>query len=236
MIDVHYWTTPNGHKVTIFLEEAGLPYKILPVNIGKGEQFQQSFLEISPNNRIPAIVDLAPADGGAPVPAFESGAILIYLAEKVGAHLSADPIERLETLQWLFWQVGGLGPMGGQVVHFRNYAPEPIDYALKRYGAENDRLLAVLDRRLQGREFIAGGYSIADMACFPWIFAHARRDQIDLDALPDLKRWFLAIRDRPAVQRAYETMATFTGEPVVKNHGMMDEEARRILFGAHAVK
>ena len=236
MIELFYWTSANAQKVLIFLEETGTEFRLTPLNVGRGEQYEPAFVKISPNSRIPAIVDHAPVIADRPVTVFESGAILIYLAEKVGAHLSADPIARLETLQWLFWQVGGLGPMGGQVVHFRNYAPEPIDYALKRYGAENDRLLAVLDRRLQGREFIAGGYSIADMACFPWIFAHARRDQIDLDALPDLKRWFLAIRDRPAVQRAYETMATFTGEPVVKNHGMMDEEARRILFGAHAVK
>ncbi|KQX23607.1 MULTISPECIES: glutathione binding-like protein [unclassified Sphingomonas] len=236
MIELFYWTSANAQKILIFLEEVGGMFTLTPLNVGRGEQYLPDFVRISPNSRIPAIVDHAPAFSDEPLAIFESGAILIYLAEKFGAHLSADPVRRMETLQWLFWQVGGLGPMGGQIVHFRNYAPEPIDYALKRYGAENERLLAVLDRRLQGRDYIAGAYSIADMACFPWIFAHARRDQIDLDALPDLKRWFLSIRERPAVERAYATMADFTGGPVVKNHAMMDDEARRILFGAHAVK
>lgn len=236
MIELFYWTSANAQKVLIFLEENGIEHKLTPLNVGKGEQYAPDFVKISPNSRLPTIVDHAPAISDKPVPVFESAAILLYLAEKYGRHLSSDPLVKLETLQWLIWQVAGLGPIGGQVVHFRNYAPEPIDYALKRYGAENDRLLAVLDSRLKGRAFIAGDYSIADMACFPWIFAHVRRDQIDLEPLPDLKRWFLAIRDRPAVQRAYETMFAFTGSPVVKNHGMMDEDERRILFGAHAVK
>lgn len=236
MIELFYWTSANAQKVLIFLEETGVEFRLTPLNVGKGEQYVPDFMKISPNSRLPTIIDHAPLISDEPVAIFESGAILLYLAEKYGSHLSADPLVRLETLQWLIWQVAGLGPIGGQVVHFRNYAPEPIDYALKRYGTEHDRLLAVLDRRLQGREFIAGGYSIADMACFPWIFAHARRDQIDLDAMPDLKRWFLAIRERPAVQRAYQTMFDFTGGPVVKNHGMMSEDERRILFGAHAVK
>lgn len=235
MIELFYWTSANAQKVLIYLEESGTEHKLTPLNVTKGEQYQPDFIGISPNSRIPAIIDHAPAISDQPINIFESGAILIYLADKVGQYLSPDPLKRLETLQWLFWQVGGLGPIGGQAVHFRNYAPEPIDYALQRYGAENDRLLAVLDRRLRDRDFIAGDYSIADMACFPWVFAHARRDQIDLDALPHLKRWFEELRERPAVKRAYETMVSFAGGPVVKDHSMMDESARRILFGAHAV-
>jgi GSH-dependent disulfide-bond oxidoreductase len=169
MIDLHYWTTPNGHKVTIFLEEAGLPYRIVPVNISKGDQFKPDFLAISPNNRIPAIVDHEPVGGGAPISIFESGAILLYLAEKTRRFLPADPQGRVEVTQWLFWQMAGLGPMAGQNHHFSNYAPEKLPYAINRYVSETNRLYGVLNRRLADRPFIAGTYSIADMAAYPWI-------------------------------------------------------------------
>jgi len=177
MIDFYYWTTPNGHKITIFLEEAGLPYSIKPVNISKGEQFAPEFLAISPNNRIPAIVDLDPADGKGPLSVFESGAILQYLAEKTGKFLPADLRGRTETMQWLFWQMAGLGPMAGQNGHFNNYAPEKIPYAIDRYVKETERLYGVLDERLADREFISGAYSIADMAAYPWIVPHERQGQ-----------------------------------------------------------
>jgi len=228
MIDLYYWTTPNGHKVTLFLEESGLPYRILPINIGKGEQFQPDFLRIAPNNRIPAIVDTDPAGGGDPVSVFESGAILLYLAEKSGRFLSAEPRVRIDTLQWLFWQMGGLGPMAGQNHHFVQYAPESLPYAIERYVKETARLYAVLDRRLADRDFIAGpDYSIADMACYPWIVPHARQRQ-NLDDFPNLKRWFEAIQQRPATQRAYALAENINTAPSVS------EESRRILFGQDA--
>jgi len=228
MIDLYYWTTPNGHKVTLFLEESGLPYRILPINIGKGEQFQPDFLRIAPNNRIPAIVDTDPAGGGDPVSVFESGAILLYLAEKSGRFLSAEPRVRIDTLQWLFWQMGGLGPMAGQNHHFVQYAPEVIPYAIERYVKETARLYAVLDKRLTDRDFIAGAdYSIADMACYPWIVPHARQRQ-NLDDFPNLKRWFEAIQQRPATQRAYALAENINTAPSVS------EESRRILFGQDA--
>ncbi len=201
MIDLYYWTTPNGHKITIFLEEAGLPYTIKPVNIGAGEQFRPEFLAISPNNRIPAIVDLDPADGRGPLSVFESGAILQYLAGKTGKFLAADLRGRTETMQWLFWQVGGLGPMAGQNGHFANYAPEKIPYAIDRYVKETERLYGVLDERLDDREFIAGAYSIADMAAYPWIVPHERHGQ-NLNDFPNLKRWFEAIQRRPPARKA----------------------------------
>lgn len=228
MIDLYYWTTPNGHKITLFLEESGLPYRILPINIGKGEQFQPDFLRIAPNNRIPAIVDTDPAGGGEPISVFESGAILLYLAEKSGRFLSADPRVRMETLQWLFWQMGGLGPMAGQNHHFVQYAPENLPYAIERYVKETARLYAVLDKHLADRDFIAGpDYSIADMACYPWIVPHARQRQ-DLDDFPNLKRWFEAIQQRPATQRAYELAASINTAPSVS------DASRRILFGQDA--
>ena len=227
MIDLYYWTTPNGHKITMFLEEAGLPYRIVPINIGKGEQFAPDFLKISPNNRIPAIVDHAPADGGEPLSVFESGAILLYLADKTGRFLPADLRGRNEALQWLFWQMGGLGPMAGQNHHFATYAPEPIPYAIERYVKETSRLYAVLDRRLAGREFIAGDYSIADMACYPWIVPHERQRQ-DLADFPNLARWFAAIGARPATVRAYERAKS------VNSVQVMSEEAKRVLFGQDA--
>jgi GSH-dependent disulfide-bond oxidoreductase len=227
MIDLYYWPTPNGHKITMFLEETATPYRILPVNIGAGEQFQPDFLKISPNNRMPAIVDTAPADGGAPVSVFESGAILVYLAEKTGQFLPRDLRGRFETLQWLFWQMGGLGPMAGQNHHFVQYAPEKLPYAIERYVNETARLYAVLDRRLADREFIAGAYSIADMAAYPWIVPHTRQQQ-NLDDFPDLKRWFESIRARPAVVRAYEKGKAISARPVV------DEKSRSVLFGQTA--
>ncbi|HUW35741.1 MAG TPA: glutathione S-transferase N-terminal domain-containing protein [Rhodocyclaceae bacterium] len=227
MIDLYYWTTPNGHKITMFLEEAGLPHRIVPINIGKGEQFAPDFLKISPNNRIPAIVDRAPADGGPPLSVFESGAILLYLADKTGRFIPAELRGRNEVLQWLFWQMGGLGPMAGQNHHFLAYAPEPIPYAIERYVKETSRLYAVLDRRLAGREYIAGDYSIADMACYPWIVPHERQRQ-NLADFPNLGRWFKAIGERPATVRAYALAQAINPAPTV------DEESKRILFGQDA--
>jgi GST-like protein len=202
MIELSYWTTPNGHKITIFLEETATPYKIIPINISKGEQFAPDFLAIAPNNRIPAILDTAPADGGAAISVFESGAILEYLADKTGKFLPADPRGRFEVLQWLYWQMAGLGPMAGQNHHFVQYAPERIPYAMERYIKETNRLYGVLNKRLADREFLAGDYSIADMASYPWIVPHERQKQ-NLDDFPHLKRWFNTIAARPAVVRAY---------------------------------
>jgi GSH-dependent disulfide-bond oxidoreductase len=227
VIDLYYWTTPNGHKVTIFLEEAGLPYRILPVNIGKGEQFKPEFLSISPNNRIPAIVDNAPADSSRPVSVFESGAILQYLAEKTGKFLPKDLHGRVDVMQWLFWQMGGLGPMAGQNHHFSQYAPEKIPYAVERYVNETNRLYSVLDKRLADREFVAGDYSIADMASYPWVVPYERQGQ-KLDDFPNLKRWFETIRARPAVMRAYELAKRINVQPTVS------EESKSILFGQTA--
>ncbi|CAN5778164.1 glutathione S-transferase N-terminal domain-containing protein [soil metagenome] len=203
MIDLYYWTTPNGHKITIFLEEADLPYTIHPIDISKGEQFDPEFLKISPNNRIPAIVDADPETGDSPISVFESGAILQYLAEKTGKFMPAEGPGRVEVLQWLNWQMGGLGPMLGQNHHFAIYAPEKIPYAIERYVQETARLYGVLNQRLGDREFVAGDYSIADMACYPWIAGYERQGQ-DLGEFPHLKRWFETIQARPAVQAAYE--------------------------------
>lgn len=224
MLDLYYWTTPNGHKITIFVEEAGLDYRIIPVNIGQGDQFKPEFLAIAPNNRIPAIVDRAPADGGAPIALFESGAILQYLAEKTGRFLPQDLRGRFEVMQWLFWQMAGLGPMAGQNHHFVQYAPERIPYAMERYIRETGRLYGVLDKRLADRDFIAGEYSIADMACYPWIVPHERQQQT-LDDFPHLKRWFERVGARPAVRRAY-TLAE-----QLNDGSVLTEESRRILFG-----
>ena len=224
MIDLYYWTTPNGHKITIFLEETRLPYTIKPINIGKGEQFAPEFLAISPNNRIPAIVDHQPADGKGPLSVFESGAILQYLAEKTGKFLPADLRGRTDAMQWLFWQMGGLGPMLGQNHHFRNYTTEKIPYAINRYLKETERLYGVLDERLANRDFIAGDYSIADMAAYPWIVLHERQGQ-NLDDFPNVKRWFETIQQRDAVQRAYALAKT------INTATTMTEEAKLILFG-----
>ena len=202
MIDLHYWTTPNGHKITMFLEETGLAYKIFPVNIGKGDQFKPEFLAIAPNNRIPAMVDHEPKGGGKPISIFESGAMLLYLAEKTGKFLPADLYGRYDAIQWTFWQMGGLGPMAGQNHHFRNYAQEKIQYAIDRYVNETNRLYGVLNKRLADREFIAGDYSIADMASYPWVVPYKNQGQ-NIDDFPHLKRWLETIRARPATVRAY---------------------------------
>jgi GST-like protein len=227
MIDLYYWTTPNGHKITIYLEETGPAYKIIPVNIGKGDQLKPEFLAISPNNRIPAIVDHAPAGGGVPIAMFESGAILQYLAEKTGKLLPSDARGRYEVMQWLFWQMGGLGPMAGQNHHFSQYAPEKLPYAIERYVKETNRLYGVLNERLADRAFIAGDYSIADIAAYPWIVPHQRQRQ-KLEDFPHLKRWFETIRSRPATIRAYDKAKQINTRPVVT------EESRKILFGQTA--
>lgn len=223
MLDLYYWPTPNGHKITIFLEEAGLAYRIIPVNIGRGEQFAPDFLAIAPNNRMPALVD--PDVDGEPIHLFESGAILQYLAEKTGRFLPADVRPRFTVLQWLYWQMAGLGPMAGQNHHFARYAPEKIPYAIERYVRETGRLYGVLDRRLAESRFVGGlEYSIADMACYPWIVPY-RDQQQDLEAFTHLKRWFTEIAARPAVVRAYEVGAR------IRPDKTLDEEARRHLFG-----
>jgi GST-like protein len=227
VIDLYYWPTPNGHKITLFLEETAMPYTIIPVNIGKGEQFRREFLAISPNNRMPAIVDHAPMERGAPISVFESGAILLYLAEKSEQFLPKDLRGRVEATQWLFWQVGGLGPMAGQNHHFARYAPEKIPYAIERYVNETNRLYGVLNKRLADREFLAGAYSIADMAVYPWIVPYEAQSQ-NLDDFLHLKRWFLAIKNRPATLRAYERGANISVNPTVT------EESRKILFGQTA--
>ena len=228
MIDLYYWTTPNGHKITMFLEEAGLDYNIKPINIGKGEQFAPDFLRIAPNNRIPAIVDHAPQDGGQAIGLFESGAILLYLADKTGQYIPADLRGRNECLQWLFWQMGGLGPMAGQNHHFVQYAPEKLPYAMDRYVKETGRLYGVLNKQLSDcRNYICGDYSIADMAAYPWVVPHERQRQ-DLNQFPALKAWLERIQDRPATQRAYALAKSVNTAPTV------DEKAKAILFGQDA--
>ena len=238
MIDLHYWPTPNGHKVTLFLEEVGIDYRIVPVDIGKGAQFDADFLRISPNNKMPAIVDHAPADGGEAISVFESGAILLYLANKTGRFLGipdgadAGTALRQRTLvnEWLFWQMGGLGPMTGQYGHFHVYAPEDIAYAKDRYRKEAERLLGVLDTQLQGRDFIAGSeYSIADMASYPWISPYDKAP-LDLSPFANVQRWQAAIRARPATKRAYaltKQVSPDAGKP-------MSDEQKKILFGQGA--
>ena len=225
MIDLYYWTTPNGHKMTMFLEEAALPYAIHPVNINKGEQFNPEFLKISPNNRIPAIVDQAPADGGTPVSMFESGAILLYLAEKIRRFIPQDARGRLECVQWLFWQMGNLGPMAGQNHHFAHYAPEKIPYAINRYVRETERLYAVLNKRLAEREFVGGAYSIADIASYPWV--QPQRQGQNIDDFPHLKRWKEAIAARPATIRAYVRAKEINPSA----QSIPDDAAKKILFG-----
>ncbi len=229
MIDLHYWPTPNGWKITIMLEECGLDYEVVPVNIGRGEQFTPEFLSISPNNRMPAIVDHEPIGGGEPLSIFESGAILTYLAEKTGRFMPSDLRGRCEVMQWLMWQVGGLGPMAGQANHFRVYASEPTSYAIDRYTDEVNRLYGVMDKRLADRDFLAGDYSIADMAAWPWVVPWKRQGQ-RLDDFANLRRWFDTIRARPAAQRGYaigeELRRALADGP--------DEEARKVLFGQRA--
>jgi GSH-dependent disulfide-bond oxidoreductase len=228
MIELYYWPTPNGHKITMFLEEARLNYTIHPVNISAGDQFEPEFLAFSPNNRVPAIIDRDPADGGEAVTVFESGAILLYLAEKTGRFLPTDLRGRKTGIEWLFWQVGGLGPMAGQNHHFGVYAPEKIPYAIDRYVKETNRLYGVMDRRLAGRPFLAGGeYSIADMASYPWVVPWKRQQQ-NLDDFVNLRRWFDSIRDRPGTQRAYAKGEPFLAQPAVT------EEGKKLLFGQTA--
>jgi GST-like protein len=229
MIDVHYWTTPNGHKVTIFLEEAGLEYKIIPVNIGKGEQFKADFLAVSPNNRIPAIVDHDPPGGGEPISVFESGAILFYLANKSGKFIAQDMRARMQTIEWLFWQMSGLGPMAGQNNHFNNYAVEKLQYAMDRYRNEVNRLYGVMNKRLADRPYLAGEYSIADMASYPWIVPWERQGQ-KLSDFPNLQRWFEAIKARPAVVKAYAWAPKINPG----QGGIRTAEERAILFGQTA--
>ena len=224
MIDLYYWPTPNGHKITLFLEEAGLAYNVHPVDIGAGDQFRPEYLEISPNNKMPAIVDQAPADGGLPLSVFESGAILLYLANKTGKFFADDLRGRVEVNQWLHWQMSGLGPMTGQYGHFHVYAPEPIPYAQDRYRREVLRLLGVLDKRLQDREFIAGHYSIADMAVHPWINPYSKAP-LDLTPFANVRRWHAQVAARPAVQRAYALAQQYGA------NREMTPEMRKILFG-----
>lgn len=224
MIDLYYWQTPNGKKVSIMLEELELPYKVIPINIGRGDQFTPEFLAISPNNRIPAIVDHGPSDGGAPISVFESGAILLYLADKTGRLIPRDVRGRTEVLEWLMWQMGGIGPMFGQANHFANYAPEKLPYAIDRYVNESKRLLKVLNTRLADREFVAGAYSVADIASFPWVVS-ARARLIDSVAdYPHVVRWLDAINSRPAVARGLAV------QTAVQTAGL-DDEARKHLFG-----
>jgi GST-like protein len=227
MIDLHYWPTPNGWKISIALEELELPYRVVSVNIGRGEQFKPEFLAISPNNRMPAIVDHAPADGGKPLSVFESGAILLYLADKTGRLCPKDLRGRTEVHEWLMWQMGGLGPMSGQANHFRNYAPEKIAYGIDRYTNEVNRLYGVLDKRLAGREFICGGFSIADCATWPWLLSHDRIGQ-NLAEFPNLRRWYEALKERPSVRRG-----TDVGKEL-RTPGTMDEQAKKVLFGQTA--
>ncbi len=226
MIDLYYWTTPNGHKITLFLEEAQLPYTIKPINIGKGDQFGAEFLKISPNNRIPGIVDHAPADGGKAIQVFESGAILLYLAGKTGRFIPKDLRAQVRCIEWLFWQMAGLGPMAGQNHHFALYAPEKLPYAIERYVKETSRLYAVLNKQLAGKDFICGSeYTIADMACYPWVLP-ARQGQ-DMADFPDLARWHAAIKARPATERAY-ALAKVVNPPQAPS---VTEESRKFLFG-----
>src|SRR3954454_12292912 len=229
MIDLYYWTTPNGHKITIFLEETGLPYRVFPINIGKGEQFAKDFLAISPNNRIPAMIDRDPPGGGEPIPVFESGAMLLYLAEKTKKFIPADLRGRTQVSEWLFWQMANLGPNSGQNNHFSNYATDKIPYAMDRYRNEVNRLYGVLDRRLAEHEYVAGAYSIADMASYPWVIIHERQHQKIAD-FPNLKKWLDVIAARPATVRAYDIVKT-----VNPNHGgIRTAEERAILFGQTA--
>lgn len=229
MIDLYYWTTPNGHKISIFLEEAGLEYHVRPVHIGKGEQFAPAFLAIAPNNRIPAIVDHAPADGGEPLALFESGAILEYLADKSGQFLPRQTRARFQVLQWLYWQMGGVGPMAGQNHHFVRYAPEPIPYAIERYVKETARLYGVLDRQLTGREYVAGDYSIADMAIYPWAKGWEAQQQ-RLEEFPQMRAWLARMAARPAVQRAYALAEEVNRDP----GALLTPQARQLLFGQSA--
>jgi GSH-dependent disulfide-bond oxidoreductase len=227
-IELHYWPTPNGWKITIMLEELGVPYELKYVNMGRGEQFTPEFLAISPNNRIPAIVD-PEGPGGKPISVFESGAILQYLGRKFSRFYPHDERRRVEVDQWLFWQIGGLGPMAGQTHHFRHYAPETISYAIDRYTNEINRLYGVMNERLSDREFLAIDYSIADMACIGWVIPYQRQGQ-DLDEFPNLRKWFDTVKSRPAVSKGIDI-----GKDVrAKMDLSTDKEAQKILFGQRA--
>ncbi len=227
MTDLYYWPTPNGHKITIFLEEAGLDYRIHPIDISAGDQFKPEFLAFSPNNRMPAIIDQNPVDAGEPITVFESGAILVYLADKIARFLPTETRARNNAMQWLMWQMGGLGPMAGQNHHFVQYAPERIPYAIDRYVNETNRLYGVLNKRLETREWVADHYSIADMAIYPWVVPHQAQRQ-SLDDFPHLKRWFESMQGRPAVVRAYEKATPWLNRPAVT------EEGKKLLFGQTA--
>ena len=224
MIDLYAWPTPNAYKISIMMEEVGIPYQAIPVNIGQGDQFKPDFLKISPNNKMPAIVD-PEGPGGKPFSLFESGAILMYLADKSGQLLPTEMGSRYRVIEWLMFQMGGVGPMLGQANHFRQYAPEQVPYAINRYTNEASRLYGVLDRRLSAVEYLAGEYSIADIATFPWLRGYANQGQ-DLNDYPQVKRWFEAIDQRPAVQKGLLLMAEF------RRTGPMDDKAKQILFGA----
>ena len=224
MIDAYYWPTPNGWKISIALEEMGLDYKVVPVNIGRGDQFEDHYLEISPNNRMPAIVDHDPPGGGDPISVFESGAILIYLAEKSGRFLPTNMRGRTDVMKWLMWQMSGLGPMLGQAGHFQFYAPEQIPYALERYHTESLRLYGILDSQLEGREYICGAYSIADMACWPWVVTY-KKQNIDLHAFKNVRRWYDHLKTRPGLRRGYDV-----GKELGKPEGKWDAEARKHLM------
>ncbi len=226
-IDVHYWPTPNGWKITIMLEELGVPYNIIPVNIGKGEQFTPDFLKISPNNRMPAIVDHEPLGGGAPLALFESGAILEYLAEKYGKFMPKDSRGKYDVLQWLYWQMANLGPNSGQANHFRNYATEKIAYGIDRYTNEVNRLYGVMNIQLADHEFLAGAYSIADMASWPWVILYERMGQ-DLNEFSHVKRWVEAVGARPAVVKGKAVGQDIRAE--------LTDEAKKVLFGQRARK
>jgi len=224
MIDLYTWPTPNGHKIHIMLEEVGLPYKVIPINISEGDQFDPEFLKISPNNKMPAMVD-PEGPGGKPYSLFESGAMLMYLAKKTGKLMPAEMRARYEVVQWLMFQMGGIGPMLGQAHHFLGYAPEKIPYAMNRYSNEANRLYNVLDVRLNGREYLADDYSIADIATFPWLRSHERQG-VDMEKYPNVKRWFDAIGERPAVKRGLEVLADR------RRTGAMTDAEREVLFGA----
>jgi GST-like protein len=230
VIDLYFWPTPNGWKISIALEEMELPYRVVPVNIGRGEQFEPAFLAISPNNRMPAIVDHEPPDGGEPLPVFETGAILLYLGEKSGKFLPRETRARYRVTQWLMWQMGGLGPMLGQHGHFKLYAPEPVPYALDRYRREAERLYGVLDRQLAGREFIAGEYSIADMACWPWVVTWKQQGFDLARDFPNVRRWYDRCKERPALRRGFDVGREFRQQLTTGP----DEKAREFLFGRRA--
>ena len=224
MIDLYYWPTPNGLKITVLLREIGLVYRLYPINIGKGDQFDPEFLSVSPNNRIPAIVDHEPEGGGDSISVFESGAILLYLAEKYDQFLPTDQRLRVQAIEWLMWQMGGLGPMLGQNHHFNRYAPEDVPYAIKRYSDETLRLYAVLNRRLIDRDYIAGSYSIADIAVYPWVNRYEWH-KTDIDRFPEVKRWYQSIGERPGVVRAYDEAQT------INVGNIASDESRKVLFG-----